>query len=41
MAALDREIAPAEREMLDRLRDGLALPADLAREIEKSVPGLT
>ena len=27
--------------MLDRLRDGLALPGDEAREIEKSVPGLT
>ncbi len=41
MAALDREIAPAERDMLARLCDGLGLPADEAREIEKSVPGLT
>ena len=41
MAALDREVAPAEREMLTRLRVGLGLPTDVALEIEKSVPGLT
>src|SRR5688500_554360 len=40
MAALDRDVAQAEREMLDRLRDGLGLPGDEAREIEKSIPGI-
>lgn len=41
MAALDHEIAPAEREMLTRLCNGLGLPADEAHAIEQSVPGLT
>ncbi len=40
MAVLDREVAPGEREMLTRLRDQLGLPADEAREIESSVPGI-
>ena len=40
MAVLDREVAQAERDMLIRLRDGLGLPGDEAKEIEQSVPGL-
>lgn len=40
MAALDREVAKEERDMLARLRDGLGLPGDEATEIEKSIPGL-
>jgi uncharacterized membrane protein YebE (DUF533 family) len=40
MAVLDREVADAERTMLAKLRELLALEADEAREIEQSVPGL-
>ena len=40
IAVLDREVAQAERDMLGRLRDGLGLPADEAKEIEQSIPGL-
>jgi uncharacterized membrane protein YebE (DUF533 family) len=41
MAALDREVAPAERALLVKLRDALGLTLDGAREIEASVPGVT
>jgi uncharacterized membrane protein YebE (DUF533 family) len=41
MAALDREVAPAERALLVKLRDALGLTLDGAREIEASVPGIT
>jgi len=39
MAAVDREIAEVERGFLDRLRDGLGLSAELAREIEVGIVG--
>ena len=41
MAALDRDVDQAERVVLARLCELMSLPADEAREIEKSVPGLT
>lgn len=40
MAALDRQVAPAERELLAALREKLALPGDEAKEIERSVSNL-
>ncbi len=40
MAVVDHVFAAAERTMLDRLRDLLGIPADLAKEIEADVPGL-
>lgn len=41
MATLDREVAVSERTLLVRLRDGLGLSLDAAREIEAGVPGIT
>ena len=41
MAVVDHLFAQAERSMLDRLQTLLAVPADIAKEIEADVPGLT
>jgi uncharacterized membrane protein YebE (DUF533 family) len=40
LAAVDHDVAAAERIFLDRLRDGLAISETEAREIEQAVPGL-
>ncbi|MBA3820147.1 MAG: TerB family tellurite resistance protein [Deltaproteobacteria bacterium] len=40
MAIVDRVFAKAERRMLDRVRELLAIPSDIAGEIEADVPGL-
>ncbi|HTR55711.1 MAG TPA: hypothetical protein VMJ10_33775 [Kofleriaceae bacterium] len=40
MAVLDHVFAHSERRMLDRLQGLLAIPADIAQEIEADVPGL-
>jgi uncharacterized membrane protein YebE (DUF533 family) len=40
LAAVDHDVAAAERIFLGRLREGLAIPDDVAREIEQSVPGV-
>jgi uncharacterized membrane protein YebE (DUF533 family) len=40
MAIVDHVFARAERKLLDRLRDVLGIPADIAGEIEADVPGL-
>jgi uncharacterized membrane protein YebE (DUF533 family) len=40
MAVLDHVFASAERRMLDRLKGLLAIPQDIAQEIEADVPGL-
>jgi uncharacterized membrane protein YebE (DUF533 family) len=40
MAVVDHVFAHAERRLLDRLRDVLAIPADIAQEIEADVPGM-
>lgn len=41
MAAVDREVTDSERSLLVRLRDGLGLTVDDAREIEASIAGVT
>lgn len=40
MAVVDHDFSPTERGVLDRLRDALAIPEDIGREIEADVPGL-
>ena len=40
MAVVDHVFASAERRMLDRLREVLAIPGDIADEIEADVPGM-
>lgn len=40
MAVVDRSLAQAERRMLDRVRELLGIPADIAQELEADVPGL-
>jgi uncharacterized membrane protein YebE (DUF533 family) len=40
MAVVDHVFATAERRMLDRLRDILAIPEEIAQEIEADVPGM-
>lgn len=40
MAIVDHVFSNTERAMLERLRDLLGVPADIAREIEYDVPGL-
>lgn len=40
MAVVDHVFASAERRMLDRLKEILGIPADIAEEIEADVPGL-
>lgn len=39
MALVDSEVAAAERVLLERLRNKLAIPFEVAQEIEASVPG--
>lgn len=41
MAAVDREVAASERDILVRLRAALGISADDAGEIEASIPGVT
>lgn len=41
MAVVDRVFSQPERSVLERLRDLLAIPADIAHEIEADVPGLS
>ncbi len=41
LAAVDLEIADEERAFLDRLRDGLEIDEETAKELEKGVPMLT
>jgi uncharacterized membrane protein YebE (DUF533 family) len=41
MAVVDHEFSATERGVLDRLRDALAIPEDIGREVEADVPGLT
>jgi uncharacterized membrane protein YebE (DUF533 family) len=40
MAVVDHVFAHSERKMLNRLQDLLAIPVDIADEIEADVPGL-
>lgn len=40
MAVVDHVFAQAERKLLDRLRELLGIPADIASEIEADVPGV-
>lgn len=40
MAAVDRDVAPAERNLLDRLRGHLGLGDEVAGDIEAGIPGL-
>jgi hypothetical protein len=41
MAVVDHVFAQAERQMLDKLRGMLGIPAEIAQEIEADVPGIT
>ncbi|HEU4735091.1 MAG TPA: DUF533 domain-containing protein [Kofleriaceae bacterium] len=41
MAMVDRVLSATERALLERVRSLLGLSADLARELEASVPGLS
>lgn len=40
MAVVDHVFARAERKMLDRLQTMLAIPPEIAKEIEADVPGM-
>ncbi len=40
MAVVDHVFASAERKMLDRLQGMLAIPHDIAKEIEADIPGM-
>jgi len=40
MAVVDHVFASAERRLLDRLQGQLAIPHDIAEEIEADIPGL-
>lgn len=40
MALVDHVFAHAERKLLDRLKDVLGIPNDIAQEIEADVPGM-
>jgi uncharacterized membrane protein YebE (DUF533 family) len=40
MAMVDHVFAAAERDMLDKLREILGIPAETAHEIEADVPGM-
>jgi uncharacterized membrane protein YebE (DUF533 family) len=40
MAVVDHVFAHAERKMLDKLKVALAIPPDIADEIEADVPGM-
>jgi uncharacterized membrane protein YebE (DUF533 family) len=41
MAVVDHVFARAERKMLDRLRGMLAIPGEIAEEIEADIPGMS
>jgi uncharacterized membrane protein YebE (DUF533 family) len=41
MAVVDHVFAHAERKMLDRLKGILAIPEEIAEEIEADIPGIT
>jgi uncharacterized membrane protein YebE (DUF533 family) len=41
MAVVDHVFSVTERALLDRLRNLLGIPADIAQQIEAEVPGLT
>jgi uncharacterized membrane protein YebE (DUF533 family) len=41
MAVVDHVFSATERALLDRLRNLLSIPADVAQELEAAVPGLT
>ncbi|HEX7837495.1 MAG TPA: hypothetical protein VF469_08540 [Kofleriaceae bacterium] len=41
MAMVDRVFSATERALLDRLRNLLSIPAEVAQELEAGVPGLT
>ncbi len=41
MAVVDHVFSQTEQKLLGRLRDLLAIPAEIASEIESDVPGLT
>lgn len=41
MALVDSEVAPAERALLERLRSKLAIPGDVAKQLEAQVPGFS
>ncbi len=41
MAVVDHVFSGTERALLDRLRNLLGVPAEIAREIETEVPGMT
>lgn len=41
MAVVDHSFAESERLMLERLREVLNIPADIATEIEADVPGIS
>jgi uncharacterized tellurite resistance protein B-like protein len=41
MAVVDREFAPTERALLDRMRNLLGISAEIAQAIEAEVPGMT
>jgi uncharacterized membrane protein YebE (DUF533 family) len=40
MAIVDRVVSPTERRTLEKLRDLLGVPAEIAHEIEADVPGV-
>ncbi|MCA9678590.1 MAG: DUF533 domain-containing protein [Kofleriaceae bacterium] len=40
IAAVDREVAGSERELLDRLRGHLGIALEVAKDIEAGIPGL-
>jgi uncharacterized membrane protein YebE (DUF533 family) len=40
MAAVDREIATAERSLLDKLRGHLGIAEEVAKDIEAGIPGM-
>ena len=41
MAAVDRDVATAERAMLDKLRGHLGIADEVAKDIEAGIPGLS
>jgi len=40
LAVVDRVFSPTERALLDRMRNLLGLPADVARRLEANIPGI-
>ena len=41
LAAVDQHLAAGERVFLDKLRDGMKIPIEVAQQVERGVPGLT